>query len=95
MDEAAPGRHPLHAARFDGALVARAVSVAHAPGQHVGDGLEAAVGMVGEAADVVLGPVRAEFIEQQEGVQLTEFRRPDDAGELDTGPVGRGLPGHE
>jgi hypothetical protein len=69
VDDAAAGGHPLHAAVFQQAFVAGAVAVAHAAGEHVGDGLEAAVRVVGEAADVVAGLVGAEGVEHQEGVE--------------------------
>ena len=60
---AAAGGHPLHAAVAEQALIAGRVAVAHAPGNHVGDGLEAAVRVVGKAGDVVAGLVRAKGVE--------------------------------
>ena len=74
-----PGGHPLHAARHQHALVAVVVAVAHAAVEHVGDGLEAAVRMVGKARDVVLGLVGAELIEHQERIEIGQLRLPDDA----------------
>ena len=69
VDDAAPGGHPLHAAGLQQAGVAHAVVVAHATRLHDGDRLEAAVRVVGEAADVVAGRVAAEGIEHQEGIE--------------------------
>ena len=40
------------------------------PGKNVGDGLDAAVGMPGEAGQIILGNVVAEVVEQQERVEI-------------------------
>ena len=48
-------------------------------------------GCSGKSRDVVLGLVGAEFIEQQERVEIGQFRLADDARELDAGAVGGGL----
>jgi hypothetical protein len=87
VDHAAARGHPLHAAVFEQALVAGAVAVAHAPGDHVGHGLEAAVRMVGKARDVVVGLVAAKGVEHQEGVEPVLQILREHAGELDAGPV--------
>ncbi len=91
MDQPTPGSHPLHATRGQQALVAVVVLVAHAPVQHVGHGLEAAMWMAGEAGQVVGGLVGAELVQQQERVQVRKLRATDHPGELDPGAVGRGL----
>ena len=44
------------------------VPVPHAPSQHVGDGLEAAMRMVREATDIIARAFRAEKVEHQERV---------------------------
>src|SRR5215471_2022936 len=49
MDDPAAGRHPLHVARGDDALVPHAVAVLHGPSQHIGDGLNPTVRMPREA----------------------------------------------
>src|SRR5690606_34217698 len=87
MDHAAPGGHPLHATVFEQAFMAGAVTVQHAPGDHVGDGLEAAVRVVGKAGDVVVGLVATEGVEHQEGVEPALQRLAEHAGELDAGAV--------
>ena len=48
-------------------------------------------GCSGKPGDVVLGLVRAEFIEQQERIEIGQLRLADDARELDARAVGRGL----
>src|SRR5690606_37565625 len=70
------------------------VAVAHASVEHVGDRLEAAVRVVGEAGQVVLGAVGAELVEQQEGIEVGQARAADDAGQLHPGAVGCGHAAH-
>jgi hypothetical protein len=65
------GRHPLHAAAGQQAFIAGAVAVAHAAGQHVGDRFKAAVRVVGEAGDVIVGLLRTEIVQHQERVEAT------------------------
>src|SRR5690606_22932629 len=72
------------------AFIAVVVLVAHAAVEHVGHGLEAAVGMARETGDVVFGPVGAELVEQQERIQVGQRGAADHAGEPDSGAVGRG-----
>jgi hypothetical protein len=87
MDHATAGGHPLHAAVLEQALVAGAVTMQHAPGDHVGDGLEATVRVVGEASDVVVGLVAAKGVEHQEGVEPVLQRLGEHTGELDASAV--------
>ena len=68
------------------------IAVAHAPGDHVGHGLEAAVRVVGKAADVVARVVGAEGVEHQERVEPVLQVVGQHAGQLDAGAVVRGLP---
>ena len=72
MNDAAARRHPLHAAGAEQARVALVVAVAHAAGEHVGDGLEAAMRVIRKARDVVVGIVGAELVEQQERIERVE-----------------------
>ena len=95
VDHAFGGRHPLHAAVFQQALVAGAVTVQHAPGNHVGDGLKAAVRVVGKAGDVVVGLVAAKRIEHQKGVQPVLQVLGQHAGEFDARAVRGSLAGHQ
>ncbi len=70
VNDAAAGGHPLHVAGGDGAAVAHAVAVLDGAGQHVGDGLDAAMRMPGKAGEVILGNVVAEIVEEQEGIEV-------------------------
>src|SRR5690606_7765038 len=72
------------------ALVAVVVLVPHAPVAHVGDGLEAAVRKVGEAGDVVIGAVGAEFVKQQVRIDDVQLPRTDQPRLPDHGAVGIG-----
>ncbi|MCY1287429.1 hypothetical protein D9M70_364240 [compost metagenome] len=67
--------------------------MAHAPFDHVGDGLETAVGVRREAGDVVVRVGRAELVEHQEGVEARHALLGEDAGQVDAGTVGCGLAG--
>jgi NAD(P)H-hydrate repair Nnr-like enzyme with NAD(P)H-hydrate epimerase domain len=82
VGHAAARRHPLDAAVAHESLVAGAVAVAHAPGQHVGDGLEAAVRMLGEAGDVVARLVAAEGVQHQERIETALQWLGEDAVDL-------------
>ena len=87
VDDAAPGGHPLHAAGLEQADVADAVAVPHAALEHDRHGLEAAVRVVGKAADVVARGVAAERVEHQERIEALLQRLGQDARQLDAGAV--------
>jgi hypothetical protein len=58
--------------------------------QHVGDGLDAAMGMPGKALDVLLGFIPTEIVQHEKGVKqrdLVETKGPPqmDAGAFDSG----------
>ena len=86
------GRHPLHAAILQQAFMAGAVAMPHAPGDHVGDGLETTVRMIGKAGDVVVGLVAAKGIEHQERVEPVLQVLRQHPGQFDASAVGSGLP---
>ena len=67
--------------------IALVVAMPHAAGEHVGHGLEAAMRMVGEAADIVGALVGAELVQHQERVEIGQRRLADDAGQLHPGAV--------
>ena len=95
MDDAAPGGHPLHAARLEQADVADAVAMAHAALQHDRHGLEAAVRVVREAADVVARRIAAERVEHQERIEAALQRLRQHARQLDAVAVGGRLAAHD
>ena len=68
--------------------VADAVAMAHAALEHDRHGLEAAVRMVGKAADVVGRGIAAEGVEHQERVEPALQRLRQDAGQADAVAVG-------
>jgi hypothetical protein len=67
--------------------MALAVAMAHAPGEHVGDRFEAAMRVVGKTGEIVLRPVRLEFVEQQEGIDHPQLLGAEHAGQADAGAV--------
>src|SRR5688572_16287662 len=85
MQYAAAGGHPLDVARPHLALVAEAVAVLDRAGKDVGDRLDAAVRMPREPGHVVVRPVVAEVVEQQEGIELARSAEAEGAMELHAG----------
>ena len=77
VQDAATGTHPLHIAGTDQAGVAEAVAMTGGAFEHVGDGFDAAVRVVGEAADGTFdGIVEGEVVEEQKGIeQVADPRR--------------------
>ena len=87
MDDAATGRHPLHAARRKYAFAAMIVVVLEHAFEHVGYRLEAAMRMVGKSGDVLVGLVRAERVEHQERIETLLQVLRENARQLDAGAV--------
>ena len=91
VENAAPGRHPLHVAGAEVAAVAQAVAVLDVSRQHIGDGLDAAMRMPGEAGAIVVRPIVAEVIEQQERIELLGVAEAEGAAQMHAGAFNRGL----
>ena len=70
VENPAPGRHPLNVAGAQLAAIAEAIAVVDRSGEHVGDGLDAAMGVPGETGTVVIGPIVAKIVEQEKGIEL-------------------------
>ena len=70
MDDPAPRRHPLNVAGRDAALVPHAIGVIHGSGQHVGDGLDAAMRMPRKARQIIVGNIVAKIIEKQKRIEV-------------------------
>src|SRR5262249_31156402 len=88
-----PRRHPLDVAGPELSRVPEAVAVEDGAGQHVCDGLDAAVRVPGEAGDVVGRALVAEIVEEQERVGLRRFAEAECTPELHARPLegGNGL----
>ena len=91
VENAAPGRHPLHVAGAELAAVSQAVAVVDAARQHVGDGLDAAVRMPGKSGPIVLRPIVAEVVEQEEGIELARLPEAEGAPQLHARAFDRGF----
>ena len=95
VKDAAAGGHPLHVAGAEIAAVAQAVAVLDVAGQHIGDGLDAAMRMPGKAGAILVGTVVAEIVEQQERIELGGVAEAEGAAQMDAGALDRGLGGDD
>ena len=104
MQDAASGRHPLHVTGTEGSPVAEAVAVIDGARQHVGDRLDSAVRMPRETGEVILRPVVAEIVEEQERVEFGRLAEAEGTVELDArafdvrlglGDAANGAEGHD
>ena len=87
MEDAAPGGHPLHVAGAEHAGIAEAVAMGDRAGQHIGDRLDAAVGMPGKAGQIVARPIVAEIVHHQERIEIRRVAEAEGAPELDAGAL--------
>jgi hypothetical protein len=88
VENAAAGGHPLHIAVVDDATTSLGVLVLHGAVHHVGDGLDAPVGVPWETCHEVVWIVAPELVQQHEGVHVVQLGLGDDAVEVDTRTVG-------
>ncbi len=91
VDDAAARGHPLHVAGADRAMVAHAVAMLDGPGQHVRDGLDAAVRMPRKARQIILRNVIAEIVEQQERIEVGGVAETERAAQMHARAFERGL----
>ena len=93
VQDAAPGGHPLHVAGAEQAAVAEAVAVLDVAGQHIGDGLDAAMRVPGKTGEIFARPVVAEIVEQQERIELARVAEAEGAAKMHAGALQRRLGG--
>src|SRR5262245_25272723 len=91
MDDPAPRGHPLHVPGRDDPAVAEAVPVLDIAVEDVGDRLDPAMRMPGEAAPVVLGILGAEGVEEQERIDLRELLMAEGPSQVHAGAFHRRL----
>ena len=82
MQDAGPGGHPLHIARAQRAGVAEAIAMLDGAFQHIGDGLDAAMGVPWKPLLVELRVIVAEIVKQQEGIKLAWVLKPKSAVQM-------------
>src|SRR5579863_2720954 len=70
MDDAATRRHPLNVTGRDGALVAHAVAMIDSSGKYIGNGLDAAMRMPGEARQIIVGNIIAEIVKKKKRIEV-------------------------
>ena len=68
-------------------LVAEAVAVLDRSGEHIGDGLDAAVRVPRKARTVVIGEIVAKVVEQQKRIEGGRIAEAESAAQFDTGPL--------
>ena len=73
------------------ALVAQAVAVRHLAGQHVGDGLDAAMRMPRKAGQVIRRILVAKIVQQQERIELRGLAEAEGALQLHAGAFDGGF----
>jgi hypothetical protein len=91
VENASAGGHPLHIAGSEYAPVAEAILVLDRSGEHVGDSLDATVGMPWKSRTVVIGMVVAKVIEKQERIEGGGITEAESAPQLDPRPLNCGL----
>src|ERR1700732_2354127 len=70
MYDAAARRHPLNVSRTDNPLVSHTVAMLDGPCQHIGDRLDATMGMPRESGKVILWDVVAKIVEEEERIEV-------------------------
>src|SRR2546430_2049386 len=83
MDDSPPRCHPLDVTGGDSAVVAHAVAVFDSSGEHIGDGLNATVGVPREAGQVILRNVIAEVVEEEERIKVGRVAEAESASQMD------------
>jgi hypothetical protein len=68
--------------RVEIAAIAETVAVLDVPGQHISDGLDATVRMARKTGAVIVRPVVAEIVKQQERIELAGVAEAEGAIEL-------------
>ena len=71
-------------------VIAEAVAMRDRAGEHIGDRLDAAMGMPGETGHVVAGMVAAKIVHHQERVEFAGVAEAEGAPQPHAGPLHRG-----
>src|SRR2546423_1919432 len=82
MQDAAPGRHPLDVTSAHFSAIAQAVAMFDSPGEHVGDRLNPALRMPGDACEIGIRVVVAKIVEQEKRIELRRAAEPEGALQL-------------
>ncbi len=95
MDDSASCGHPLDVTRPYDAPVLHAVAVLDSASQNVCDGLDASMGMPGEALDVGLRIVRPEVVEKKERIEDTFLAEAEPPSQMDSRALHGGAAGDD
>src|SRR6516225_10179618 len=91
MQDTAAGRHPLHVAGAEIAAIAEAVAVLDITGEHVGNGLDAAMRMPGETGEIFGRAVVAEIVQKEKWIEFGGVAEAESAAQMHAGALDRGL----
>jgi hypothetical protein len=95
MHDAAARGHPLNVAGAERATIAEAVAVLDAAGENVSNGLDAAVRMPRKTGEIILRPVVAEIIEEEERIGFLRVTESERAAQLYASAFDGGLGLHD
>src|SRR5437870_3296173 len=84
MNDAASRCHPLDIAGANSAAVPYAIPVLHGSGEDVCNRLDPAVGMPGEASEIIFRNIVAEVVQKQERVEIGRITEAERASEMYT-----------
>jgi hypothetical protein len=75
----------------DGALVAHAIAMIDGSGQHVRNGLDAAMRMPGEARQIIVGNIIAEIVEKKKRIEVCCIAETESTPQMYSRALKRGL----
>ncbi len=91
VQDAAAGGHPLHVSGGHLSFVAQAVTVFDGASKNVGDGFNSPMGMPRESCLVVVRVVVAEIVQEQKGIEILGFAKPEGTLQLYAAALDGGL----
>src|SRR5690606_9937817 len=95
MDNASASGHPLHVTAFQIPAITHVVFVKHVTCQHIGHCFKTTMWMSGKTSNVILGVVRAEFIQHEKGIKSCSRGLPQAAFDLYPGAIAGGNGGDD
>src|SRR5215471_3712049 len=91
VDDPAARGHPLHVTGGNRSSIPHTVAMLDGPREHIGYGLNPAVGVPRESCQIVLGNVIAKVVEQQERVEIRCVAEAKGAAQMHSGAFESGF----